>query len=426
MNHKFLVVGSDSGTLDLVREARKMGIHVIVADYYETTPTKQIADESWTVSTADLDELEKRCRAEGVTGLLFGANDFNGTMARQLAKRLNLPIYCESDQAWEIARNKAKFKELCKECGVPVAKDYYLTDALTDEELDQVEYPVVVKPVDMSSNKGMSYCNNREELIAAYKYARSFSSNPRIVVEKQLVGSNVASYYMLAEGKAELAFFTSSYHQPGELANLYSLECMTPCDLQLFLDEVNGGMKKVFEKAGCREGICWSEYILDQDGHIYALEMGYRMAGPGLYPLYERITGFNTARWLVESNLGMKHTEDQMVHKIPAFSQCAATYYLFSNCEDRVSILEGQEKLKQNPDFIVELFRKPGDDVIYHTAVGMVKIYAENVEDLCEKVRIINSTLKIENSQGKNMYIRFDDFETVKRDYARGQADFHL
>ena len=42
-----LVLGSDYGTIDVVREAHKMGMYVIVADLMESSPTKQEADEAW-------------------------------------------------------------------------------------------------------------------------------------------------------------------------------------------------------------------------------------------------------------------------------------------------------------------------------------------------------------------------------------------
>ena len=100
---KLLIIGSDYGVIDIIKEAHKMGAYVIVADYYETTPAKKLADESWTVSTTDIDKLEELSRKTGVEAVFMGASDFNINNGRQLCKRLGLPIYCESDRAWEVA-----------------------------------------------------------------------------------------------------------------------------------------------------------------------------------------------------------------------------------------------------------------------------------------------------------------------------------
>lgn len=74
---KLLVLGSDYGTLDIVHEAKKRGIYVIVADLMETSPTKEVADEVWLISTTDTDLLEQKCREVGVTAVITGASDFN-------------------------------------------------------------------------------------------------------------------------------------------------------------------------------------------------------------------------------------------------------------------------------------------------------------------------------------------------------------
>ena len=44
---------------------------------------------------------------------------------------------------------------MCKEVGSPVSPDYNVSVQLTREELDQIVYPVVVKPIDCSANRGM-------------------------------------------------------------------------------------------------------------------------------------------------------------------------------------------------------------------------------------------------------------------------------
>ena len=48
---KLLVLGSDFGTIQVVKEAKKCGLYVIVADLMEDSPTKKNADEAWLIST---------------------------------------------------------------------------------------------------------------------------------------------------------------------------------------------------------------------------------------------------------------------------------------------------------------------------------------------------------------------------------------
>ena len=54
---KVLMLGSDYGSCEIIKELHNRSFWVIVADYYETTSAKRIADESWLVSTNDYDTL---------------------------------------------------------------------------------------------------------------------------------------------------------------------------------------------------------------------------------------------------------------------------------------------------------------------------------------------------------------------------------
>ena len=74
--HKLLILGSDFVTISVVKEAKKLGIYVIVADLMQNSPTKEEADEAWLISTTDIDLLEQKCKEEKVIAIMFGASDF--------------------------------------------------------------------------------------------------------------------------------------------------------------------------------------------------------------------------------------------------------------------------------------------------------------------------------------------------------------
>lgn len=84
--------------------------------------------------------------------------------------------------------NKYDFKALCRSCNVPVATDYFVSIPPTEEELSNIKFPVVVKAVDQSANRGMSYCHNKEEILPAIEYAHSFSKDSKVVIERMLKG----------------------------------------------------------------------------------------------------------------------------------------------------------------------------------------------------------------------------------------------
>lgn len=425
MKKKLLILGSDYGTIDIVREAHKMGLYVIVADLMKTSPTKEAADEAWLISTTDTDLLEIKCKEDGVNGIITGASDFNIRQSRILCKRLGFPVYCESDNAWEVSTNKRMFKDLCKQVGAPVADDYVLSDELNDTELSQVKYPVVVKPVDKSGNRGMSYCSNKTELIKAYKYARSVSDNSTIIVERELHGPEFAVNYVLADGEIHLLFFSSEHNQPGELDNLYSVIDTTSDHLKQYIEEVNDKVIEVFKTAGCHDGVAWVETIRDADGHFYLLEMGYRFGGEVVNVPYEKVCDFNSIKFMIEIALGIKHTISDLPAKLEkAEKGVAAAYMLFSKKDNVIADIKGVDIIEGYPNVSIDMPKRCGESVRYHATMGVIHIYGKDIDELCDTIEAVNNNLSITDNDREGMFIYFDDYDALKEEYYNGLEQF--
>lgn len=424
---KILVLGSDYGTLDTVLEAKRMGLYVIVSDTMAESPTRAAADETWSISTTDIDALEAKCKEEGIAGVVYGASDFNITNGRTLCKRLNLPHYCPSDKAWENARNKAVFKKTCKSVGAPVATDYYLSDELSEEELKDVKYPVVVKPVDKSGNRGMSYCDNEAELIKAYKTARVVSDNPTIVVERRLFGPEYCIDYVMANGEIEFLYFVGEHNQPGYPHNYYSIMNTTSSDLKKYLETTDQKVREAIKAAGCKDGVVWVEVILDQDGNFYILEMGYRYGGEMIYGLYEHVSGFNSIRYMIETAIGIKHDSSSLpVLTNHPQKAVVAGYFLFAKKSARIEKIEGLDEIRNIPKVTIDMPKGVGGFTREGASAGIIHVLGDDIEDLCNKLQIINSNLRILDDKGENLYVIYDDFKTLKDEYYKGLREFKI
>lgn len=424
MKKKLLILGSDYSTSQVVRVAHEMGLYVIAADLMETSPTKKAADESWLISTTDVATLTKLCKENEVSALMFGASDFNIWNSRLVCKELGLPIFCESDYACRVARDKGEFKRICKEVGAPIAQDYYISDALTDSELSAVVYPVVVKPADKSGNRGMSYCCNEAELISAYKAAREVSDK-EIIVERQLHGDEYNVHYVLADGKAQLLYFNSTHHEPGESDNVYSFKCTTNYHLKQFLEEVNEKVVAVLEKAECKEGIAWVDCIRDDDGKFYLLELGYRFGGVMTYVPYQKVTGFDTIRWMIECALGVQHKQEDLPNiKFESFRGTACSYHLFTKEEGVIKSVEGLSEIEKLPNVYVDMPKRGGNTVRKNACMGLLGIYARDADELCSTLKRINQVLRVNDVNGMDMIIHYDDYDLLKKEYAESVKEF--
>lgn len=419
---KLLMMGTGLASKEIVEYAKSQGVYTIVTDYLEPekSTAKLVSDDYWMINTGDLDELEVKCRAEGITAVICGVSEFNLEMTMALCKRLGLPCYC-TPEAWHYSRDKADFKDLCKKIGAPVATDYYVSDLLTDEELAKVKFPVVVKPVDMSGNRGITYCYNKEELVDAYKYARSLSKNPKIVIERMLHGREWWSYYAIADGEIRQISLNAMEAEPGQLKNLYSLTTTITDKVKKFNREINPAVEAVLKEVGCKEGIAWVQEMLDDDGEFYIIEMGYRLPGDMPFMVYPDMFGFDTIKWLTDYARGIKNSIDMLPPAQEAeYKNCGCGYSLWTSKAGKISVIEGIDEILKIPGVTYYSLHNVGEEFPVHRPVGVVGVYADDCEEFIQKIDQINKTIRVLDENGDDMIIRYTNFDYLRENYRMG------
>lgn len=414
---KLLMLGTTPTSVEFIELAKKQNVYTITTDYLppEQSAAKLVSDEYWMISTGDLDALEKKCREEGVTGVLSGISEFNIPCMAQLCQRLGLSCWC-TPESWNAIQYKHNFKKVCRDNHVPVATDYYLSNPPTEEELKSIRLPVVVKPVDMAANYGLSYCHTIEEVVEGCALARSMSDYEEVIVERMLTGMEYTAYYALAEGEASLLALVPEFSQPGYPGSCYSVMPSSTNRLQYYIDNVQPHIKNMLKAAGCREGICWIQLFLDQDGQFYAIEMGYRLSGDMFTVPLKAATGFDSMQWLLETALGKKHTAADLPESMTKVSEkCACSYILWSKEEGTVREIRGVEEIMAIPGTAVRYVAKEGKGYGQYRYMLVFTFSAENHKDMIEMIRKINQTVQILNGEGKNAVIYFDDYDAVCR-----------
>lgn len=420
---KFLILlGSSVITKEINDYAKSKGYHTIVADNLpvERSVTKKYADEVWDIDLKDIDALEKKCREENVNAAFCGVSEFALEVLIELCNRMGWPCYL-TKESWHFSRDKADFKRICKEVGAPVATDYFLSDSLTDEELGKVKYPVVVKPVDLMGNVGISYCYNNDELRNAYKLAKSLSHSDKIVVERMLHGKEWYSSYAIQDGEVRLLSLNSMIAQTGELKNLYSITTSISDKVPRFVREINPKIEAVLKAIGCKQGIAWVQVMLDEDDNFYIIEMGYRFPGDMTFIPYPVLLNFDSVKWMVDLALGEKLPVDMLPKsQEKSFVKCGCGYSLWVKNGGVISKMEGIDELLIDPRVTYYPTNRIGSTVDYHRTIGVFSFTTNTIDEFCELIDKINKTLVIENEKGEDMIIRYTDFDYLKKLYRDG------
>lgn len=410
-------MGSNFGSVGIVQRAKERGIYTIVTDYYDDSRSnaKLYCDECWDISITETEKLAQKCLENHVAAVICGVSEFSSECTFKLCDRLGLPKYC-SWNAWSYARNKRKFKELCKKNNVPVARDYFITDINDSEKIKDIKYPVVVKPIDCGGNCGVSFCENYEELIIAFQKAKDVSEHKdTIICERKLSGKEYAAAYALAEGESSLINFFAMHSQDGAPTNCYTLDVTVTGHLEQYLREIDPYIKNVFKAAGFNEGFVWIEVMTDGDGHMYVLETGYRLPGGMIAYTFADACGFNAIDWYLDSFLGIKHTSDQLpTPQTSENDKYGVSYLLWNHSGGVIKAVNGLDKIKNCHDNIfVDFIRKPGYELHPYSLMGEVLFTADSKSEALEVIQSVNRNLSVITEDDRNVLIYFTDFEKI-------------
>ena len=412
--NKILILGTSLGSIEIVQTANDMGYYTIVTDNLDPdhSSAKKAADEYWMISTNDLDQLEKKCREEKVNAIFAGISEFNLDRVKELTDRLGLPCYIEA-AAWKYARDKSAFKKKCREIGIPIVDEYTVSNPPLPEELAVIEYPVVVKPVDGSGNRGLSICNNEKELIAGYRKAKDNSESDNILIERYIKGDESWRYFFLADDVIRHVYSGCVFRQSGYPPFLYLVGTCVVTDYHEFKEQIEEKCIAFLKNIGCKNGIAWFQFIKDEEGEFYALEMAQRMSADCSGKTMKKAIGINIIEWMLELAFGKKHTAEMIPEPSkPPYKHAPCVYYQFADRAGTIASMQGYADL-DSEKFQVSLVAHEGDCIPQYRLMARIVSYASTPGEMCEMIRYINSNTRILDKNNNNMYIQFTDFDRI-------------
>lgn len=412
---KLLIIGADVGDMEIIRTAHALGIYVISVDWStgeNRRPAKRIADEAWDMDYRDLDALEERCRREHVDGIMAGYSETRVLMAARLSRRLGKPFYA-TEKLVEITRDKRSFKNLCKKYGIPTPREFCATGSLTEEDLAQVTYPVIVKPADYGGRFGISVCENKAELAAAVDKALSCSECKSVVVEEYIDGLEMGAIYNLADGEIALALVNDKYQmiRNGKTTFLCNATIVPSKHIAEYMETVDPYIKAFLKGIGAKNGIAAFQMIAGKDG-IKVFEMSYRLNGGNDQHIIEKYNGINHMKMLISYSLTGSMGDD--IHKNnPDFGEYATVLHIY--CRGG-TVGKAVCEMKPGENDILAITPKvfPGsvvrDEGTTQQDGIVVKARGGSLEEIAQKIKEIYNSVTIEDTQGRDM--RLECFDT--------------
>ncbi len=418
---KLLILGGTSASLDLVRLAKSMGVFTVVVDEADVTMrvAKQEADAHFKVSTTDIEGLKEIIKNEKIDGVFCGPSEFNIRNLIRLCEASGLPCYTTMD-LWDKCANKDEFTECCRKFGVDVPEEYDIHEGMTEEELDAIDYPIIIKPVDRCSSIGISVCRKKDDVPKAFRLAMNESNCKRIIAEKYIEndGELFGVRYLVQDGEAYPYLLIDTYvADPINGTSLISAFTFTPSKYSdYYMKNMDLQVRNMIRGMGIKKGTVFFQ-SLPYNGKIYFHEMGYRLSGGMIYKLTEPLVGLNDMKMMIRCALGGECITKEEGKSIDLMcnGRFGAQLMVPMNVGTiaRVEGLEDSKNLPTVTDFIQ--YYNIGETVkkeyigTLQQHFGRFTMIADSTEEIYDAVKKIQSMLKVIDTDGKQMNtLQFD------------------
>lgn len=273
---RIAIVGANAAITMLIDKAKSLGYETHVFAWQCDDPGEKAADFFYPISIAEKEIIATKCKEIGVVGVCSITSDFAAPTVSYVARELGLP--CNPEITSEVARNKYKMRCAFKNAGLYTPSFVQLGPGYTKDDIASIKYPVIVKPTDRWSSKGVTRVDRWEDLDAAVKYAIEESFDKHAIVEGFMDGQEYSAECICHNGVRKILAFTqkettgfphyieSGHFQPATLTE----EDRKKATIVIL---------KALEALHIENSAAHAEFRVLSNGEIGIIEIGARMGG---------------------------------------------------------------------------------------------------------------------------------------------------
>jgi len=389
-----IVLGGTYPHIKLIDNLKKRGYYTVLVDYYENPSAKMVADEHIKESTLDLDKVvEIACERDAKLVISTCIDQANVT-ACYVAEKLGLPAPYSYETALAVT-NKGLMKDCMVQNGIPTSK-YIVIKDLNGFESAGLNYPVVVKPVDSNSSKGVRKACGLDELVRFLDEALKISRTDDAIIEEYKEGREIGVDCIIKDKKASL-IMTRERRKVVSLGD--PIQQIQGSFWPAVITQRNTiALKKIAEDIANAFDLdntpLMMQTIVNGD-EINVIEFGARVGGGENYQIIELHTGYDIIEAAIDSFLGCPLTLD---YKAP--TTFYADIYLYTE-PGPFGELSGYEELVDTG--VIEYLHvykekgvEVGAEISSNNRVGAFLVRSEAIEGLYNKIN--NAIQKIEAS----------------------------
>ena len=301
MRKKALLIGSSFSAAPILDRLRKRNLVVEVCGNLRDDPCHQYSDLSHFIDYSDREALLELVSKGDFDYIVPSCNDFSYMSAAWVAQKTGHVGFDRVSTA-EILHKKASFREVTSEIGisVPSAMSVRSTDNVN---LPEDFFPVLVKPVDSFSGRGVTKVEDGSGLLDAIRIALDTSRSSSAVIERFVEGTLHSHSAFVANGRIACDFFVDEFCT----VYPYQVDCSNHPSLlpESIRTAVRSSMLKLIQHFKLADGLLHTQFIA-KGSEYWIIETMRRCPGDLFGQLIERSTGFGYTDRYVAGFLGEK------------------------------------------------------------------------------------------------------------------------
>lgn len=300
---KALVLAGGVPQIALIEELKSRGITTVLCDGSDGAVARPYADVFYRIQIFDKEAVKEVALKEKVDFVITVCADQVLLIVAQVSEELGLPFYIDYKTAQDVS-DKALMKEIFEQNQIPTSRHVVMAE-LDKTKIAHLEYPLVVKPVDCYSSKGVRKVLNEKELEEAFAQAVTLSRTDTAIVEEFVGGWELSVDVFVTDGRAEVLLISQS-DKVADADKFVIFRGRVPADLSPELRaQVADTAQRIADAFGLRNCPMLVQMICDGK-RVSVLEFCARTGGGMKFLLIRRACGVDVVKAVVDLSMGQK------------------------------------------------------------------------------------------------------------------------
>lgn len=394
---KIMFLGGALQQVVAIEYAKKQGYYTVLCDYLKDNPGQYYADEFYCVSTTDKQTILELAKKKNINGIVAYASEPAASVAAYVGNQLNLPS--NPYESVLILSNKNLFRDFLKKNGFnyPKAKSFDLKSEARSS-LQSFQFPIMVKPVDSSGSRGVTFVDCIENFDLAFDSAISESRTKKVIIEEYIEMAHeciVGGDVIVVNGKIEFFGFLNGYRDI-EKKSFIPFGNSYP----VFLEEeklniIRQQLQVAIDLLKISTSILNIEVMFDKNDKPYIIELAARNGGNMISQLLEIATGVDLVKVTVEAAI---NNSKFVINNIPKDTYYSI-YYLHSYKKGILKNITFNVGIQDNIiDKVIN--KKNGEEIEVfdglNKTIGILFLKFKSLEELKNKMKNMEKYINIQ------------------------------